>query len=81
MGQNLNLKVLAEAVETEPQVQLLRDNGCDYIQGYYYSKLVTVNEVLPFLQNRAASIVPLIATPPRPSKVVVNTAVNNVAAL
>lgn len=35
MGKNLNLKVLAEPVETEPQVQLLRDNGCDYTQGYY----------------------------------------------
>jgi len=81
MGQNLNLKVLAEGVETEPQVQLLRENGCDYIQGYYYSKPVTADEVLPFLQNRVASTVPLIATRPRASKVMVNTAVDNVAVL
>lgn len=81
MGQNLNLKVLTEGVETEPQVQLLRENGCDYIQGYYYSKPVTADEVLPFLQNRVASTVPLIATRPRASKVMVNTAVDNVAVL
>ncbi|HAK50314.1 MAG TPA: hypothetical protein DCM54_00200 [Gammaproteobacteria bacterium] len=53
MGQNLNLKVLAEGVEDESQVQLLRESGCDYIQGYYYSKPVPAVDVLPFLEQRA----------------------------
>ena len=52
MGQNLNLKVLAEGVEDESQVKLLRESGCDYIQGYYYSKPVPAADVLPFLEQR-----------------------------
>ena len=52
MGQNLNLKVLAEGVETEGQVEILRDSGCDYIQGYYFSRPMPASEMLPFLQDR-----------------------------
>ena len=51
MGQNLNLKVLAEGAETIEQVQILRDSGCDYIQGYYYSRPLPAAEILPFLQQ------------------------------
>ena len=28
----------AEGVETEKQMKFIKDNGCDYIQGYYFSK-------------------------------------------
>ena len=52
MGQNLRLKVLAEGVETDDQVRLLRESGCDYIQGYYYSKPLPAPEVLPYLRYR-----------------------------
>ena len=52
MGQNLNLKVLAECVETAGQLEILRDSGCDYIQGYYYSRPMPASEVLPYLQDR-----------------------------
>jgi EAL domain-containing protein (putative c-di-GMP-specific phosphodiesterase class I) len=52
MGQNLNLKVLAEGAETLEQVQILRDSGCDYIQGYYYSRPLPASEIQPFLENR-----------------------------
>ncbi len=52
MGQNLRLKVLAEGVETDEQVRLLRESGCDYIQGYYYSKPLPAQDVLPYLKDR-----------------------------
>jgi len=52
MGQNLNLKVLAEGVETEDQLQILRDSGCDYVQGFYFSRAMPAGEVLPYLQDR-----------------------------
>ena len=35
---NLNLKVVCEGVETEEQNALASESGCDYIQGWYYSK-------------------------------------------
>ena len=37
LGHNLGLKVVAEGVETEQQLQFLRDNQCDELQGYYFA--------------------------------------------
>ena len=36
-------KSLVEGCETEEQVQLLTELGCDYIQGYYYGKPLPLN--------------------------------------
>lgn len=38
IGKELKLKTLAEGVEHEEQLQFLIGKGCDYIQGYYFSK-------------------------------------------
>ncbi|MBT7880110.1 MAG: EAL domain-containing protein [Gammaproteobacteria bacterium] len=51
MGQSLNLATLAEGVENEAQVKVLRDYGCDYIQGYYYSKPIPAAEMTEYLRN------------------------------
>ena len=40
MARNLNLKVVAEGVETEEQMTFLRAQRCDEIQGYYFGKPV-----------------------------------------
>ncbi|MBN9386423.1 MAG: EAL domain-containing protein [Chloroflexi bacterium] len=38
MAHNLNLKVIAEGVETESELEFLRKHACEEIQGYYYSR-------------------------------------------
>ncbi|MBQ9009136.1 MAG: EAL domain-containing protein [Clostridia bacterium] len=40
----LNLEVVAEGVETEGQMTLLKDAGCDLVQGYYFSRPVPPEE-------------------------------------
>ena len=49
LTQNLNLKVIAEGVETEEQRDFLLENGCDYIQGYFYSKPVDADGMADIL--------------------------------
>ncbi|MEB0212526.1 GGDEF domain-containing phosphodiesterase, partial [Pseudomonas sp. AB6] len=45
LGHKLNLKVIAEGVETEAQQVFLRENGCDEMQGYLFSKPVLAREI------------------------------------
>jgi diguanylate cyclase (GGDEF)-like protein len=40
LGHNLNMKVIAEGVETRAQLDFLREHGCDEMQGYYFSRPV-----------------------------------------
>lgn len=50
MAHRLNMKVVAEGVETRQQAALLKELGCDFIQGYYYSKPLPIDELLEFIQ-------------------------------
>lgn len=45
MSRGLNLRVLAEGVESDSQLAFLREHGCDEYQGYYFSRPVTVDRV------------------------------------
>lgn len=45
LGHQLNLRVIAEGVETEAQKSFLRDNGCDEMQGYLFSEPVPSEEI------------------------------------
>jgi diguanylate cyclase (GGDEF)-like protein len=53
MAKSLNLKVLAEGVETEAQMSFLRVHQCDEIQGYYFSKPLPVEKVADKLRGAA----------------------------
>ena len=44
LGKELGKRLVAEGVETESQLSFLKINGCDAIQGYYYSKPLPVDE-------------------------------------
>jgi len=46
MAHKLNLSVTAEGVETVLQEAFLKENNCDYVQGYYYDKPMLLADVL-----------------------------------
>ncbi|WP_310191641.1 EAL domain-containing protein [Bacillus sp. 3255] len=45
MAQHLNMDVIAEGIETKEQLDILMDNECSKIQGYYYSKPLPADDV------------------------------------
>lgn len=51
LAHQLNLKVVAEGVETEEQLEFLKENGCNKAQGFYYSKPVPPDEFEKFLES------------------------------
>jgi len=52
LGHNLHLQVIAEGVETESQMAVLRAQGCDQMQGYYFSKPLPVDQIEPLLLDQ-----------------------------
>jgi len=50
MGNILEVKVLAEGVESKQQLDLLIELGCDYAQGYYFSKPLSKQDIERLLQ-------------------------------
>ena len=53
MAHTIGTKVVAEGAETQEQVDFLKDCGCDYIQGYYYSKPLPEHEFAELLNKTA----------------------------
>ncbi len=51
MGNSLNLKVIAEGVETEGQLSFLSDNNCDEVQGYLFSTPMPADKVAGFMRE------------------------------
>lgn len=52
MAKSLNLKTIAEGVETKEQLEMVVDKGCDQVQGFYYSKPVPADEFTELLNGR-----------------------------
>jgi len=50
MAHRLRIKVIAEGVETKDQAKLLKHMGCDIIQGYYYSKPLSAEDLMGFIE-------------------------------
>jgi len=51
LSHNLDLKVVAEGIESLKQIDLLENMDCDYIQGYYYGKPMPVNEIEEWMRE------------------------------
>jgi len=52
LGHNLGLKVVAEGVEDQGTLDLLRDYGCDYVQGFHISRPAAPGLLGPWLRAR-----------------------------
>ncbi len=52
MIHSLNMNVVAEGIELEEQTKKLYGDGCDYIQGYVYSKAISLEEFEQWKQKR-----------------------------
>lgn len=71
MAHNLNLRAIAEGVETEEQLKYLRLHGCDEIQGYYASPPVTAVEFEALLRSGTCLVtLPRTGLRPEPVEVI-----------
>ncbi|MGZ4823350.1 MAG: putative bifunctional diguanylate cyclase/phosphodiesterase [Terriglobales bacterium] len=55
LARSLNLRTVAEGVETPSQLQIMRELGCDLIQGFLFSRPIAASGVLEMLRARADS--------------------------
>jgi EAL domain-containing protein (putative c-di-GMP-specific phosphodiesterase class I) len=53
LGHSLGLKVVAEGVETESQLEFLREKGCDEMQGFFFSPAVSADEMDSLMRRPA----------------------------
>ena len=55
MGRSLQVRVIAEGVENEPQLRFLGEHGCTGFQGHLFAKPMPVDEVTAWMESRPAS--------------------------
>jgi diguanylate cyclase (GGDEF)-like protein/PAS domain S-box-containing protein len=55
MGKTLSLTVVAEGVETQEQLDFLREHSCDEMQGFYFSKPIVPDKFADLLRNHDPS--------------------------
>lgn len=51
LSKKLDVKVIAEGVETKEQIEFLQEIGCNEIQGYYYSKPLSGSKIKEYIEN------------------------------
>ncbi len=52
MAQSLGLQTIAEGVETEEQLNFLREQKCDEVQGYYFARPLNTAQFEAFMRDR-----------------------------
>ncbi len=58
MARELGLKVIAEGVETAAQAKILRAQGCDYLQGYVFSRPLFADDFSDYLERQPPPLEP-----------------------
>jgi EAL domain-containing protein (putative c-di-GMP-specific phosphodiesterase class I) len=51
MARNLNIKLVAEGIETIDQLKAVQELGCDLLQGYYFAKPMPDDQLRDFLAS------------------------------
>ena len=51
MAHGMELKLVAEGIETKEELESMCREGIDYIQGFYYSKPLPMTEFLEFIRK------------------------------
>jgi EAL domain-containing protein (putative c-di-GMP-specific phosphodiesterase class I)/FixJ family two-component response regulator len=54
MGHELDMEVIAEGVETQEQYKILREKGCDGVQGFLFSRALPPIEIIRWLETHRA---------------------------
>ena len=60
VAKGMALKTVAEGIENSYQSEVLLQNGCDRIQGYYYSRPLPVDEFIRFVQSDPFDAIALV---------------------
>ena len=55
LGKKMNLKTIAEGIETQDQADYLINLGCDEAQGFMYSKPLPVEQLIEFVKENSIS--------------------------
>jgi EAL domain-containing protein (putative c-di-GMP-specific phosphodiesterase class I) len=55
MAKQLKLDIIAEGVETESQAMILGENGCNELQGYYFSHPLPAKDIAELLDQEAST--------------------------
>ena len=58
MGRSMNLRVIAEGVETEQELAFLQAHHCDEAQGYYFSRPVPAQQFAKLLETGVPEAIP-----------------------
>jgi sensor c-di-GMP phosphodiesterase-like protein len=51
VAKHFKLKVVAEGIESLEQVQYMRDIGCEFAQGFFYSRALSADTIIDYLER------------------------------
>lgn len=52
IGKDMHLNIVAEGLEKEEELKILKQLGCDIYQGYYFSKPLNKDDLIDFINNK-----------------------------